>query len=339
MRVIRFATVIGFTLIAHVVHAQGSAAIHGTVVDQNGQPVVGAQIGLTPGARRAISFDDGSFEIPELKPGAYVLSARRIGYSPASVSVTLRDSTVTVTITLVAIPLQLDSIRIREKSSGIRYSAVVLDQNDVPVTGAEVVAIGINSNLKTDSLGRFTVPKLSRGTLIVRIRKIGYVAYFDSFRILAERADTIRMPRLAESLSTVEVRERSGFGMDYWSYRDMQQRQSWKGAMAGAISHEELEQHGTSDLCDALPGTASGGRLSLHNDFSCKRYPEGIRTILEDGVRCVHRLLADYFADQVEMVEYFPKGSDISGSLAARRCNTPPPVYIIWTRKSPGRLP
>lgn len=347
MRSRKIAVLLGAALIAVSARAQTGASIHGKVVDQNGRAVESAQILLTPGDRRALSFDDGTFDIPGLKAGDYVLSARRIGYQPASRSVTLRDSTVALTITLVAIPAQLDSIHIREKLSGIRYSAVVLDQNDAPIAGAEVVAMGINSNLTTDSLGRFMVPRLSRGTLIVRIRKIGYAAYFDSFRILAERADTIRMPRLAQSLTPVEVNEQSGFGMDFWAFRDLESRQAWKGAMAGAISREELAQQGTLNLCDALPGTASGNRLSLHFDRYCKIFPKGVKTILIDGVRCVHTLLSDFEADQVELVEYFPRrndfywsrvlpqSSDISGTLASRRCNFPP-VYVIWTRKKSG---
>jgi hypothetical protein len=310
-----------------------TGAIHGTVVDQNGRAVESAQISLAPSDRRALSFEDGTFDIPGLKPGDYVLSARRIGYQPASRTISLRDSTATVTITLVAIPAQLDAIHVREKLSGIRYSAVVLDQNDLPVADAEVIAIGINSNLRTDSLGRFTVPGLGRGTLAVRIRKIGYAAYFDSFRILAERADTLRMPRLAQSLTPVEVNEQSGFGRDFWAYREMQMRMAWKGAMAGAISREELDARGKQNLCDALPGTPSGVRLGLHNDPYCREIPKGLRFILVDGAMCRQGLLSDYDADQVEFVEVMPK--DWSGSLEARRCG--PPAFVIWMRRDAPR--
>lgn len=330
MRAPGIAALLGVALVAVSARAQTGAGIHGKVVDQNGRSVESAQIVLTPGNRRALSLDDGIFEIPGLTPGEYVLSARRIGYQPASRSVTLRDSTAAVTITLVAIPAQLDSIHIREKVSGIRYSAVVLDQNDVPVSDAEVIAVGVNSNLRTDSLGRFAVSGLTRGALAVRIRKIGYGAYFDSFHILAERADTLRMQRLAESLTPVEVKEASGYGMDFWAYRDLESRQAWKGAMAGAISREELDARGKLNLCDALPGTPSGVRLSLHNDPKCKWFPEGIRNILVDGAMCRKGLLSDYDADQVEYVEVMP--ADMSGSLFARHCG--PPTFVIWTRKS-----
>jgi hypothetical protein len=41
-----------------------------------------------------------------------------------------------------------------------------------PVAGAEVSAVGVNSHLVTDSLGRFLVPHLWPGTLILRLRKM-----------------------------------------------------------------------------------------------------------------------------------------------------------------------
>jgi protocatechuate 3,4-dioxygenase beta subunit len=335
MRSLRLVLLIG-TVVGHVLQAQPSGAIHGTVLDQNGRPVENAQLVLAPGSRRTISVDDGRFNIPDVNAGVYLLSVRRIGYAPTTVSVTLGDSTVTLAVTLVAIPTQLDAIHIREKSSGIRYSAVVLDQYNQPVADAEVMAIGINDNLKTDARGRFTVPKLARGTLMLRIRKIGYAAYFDSFRVLAERADTVQMTRLAQSLTPVEIKERSGFGSDYWAYRDLDQRIRWKGSMAGAISREELAQQGTVNLCDALPRTASGNRYVFIPPDAC--YKRFFRVLL-DGVQCEQRKLTDFTADRVKAIEYFPLAgldtlralpSDHSGNLKRRGC--PPEVFVIWTR-------
>ncbi len=350
----RLATALAACVAAASARAQDSLTIHGKVVDQSGHPVVSAQITLAPGLRRATSFDEGNFEIRGVRTGTYTITARRIGYQAGSVSVFVRDSVTSVTVTLMAIPRELDSVRIREKASGLRYSAMVLDQNDQPVRDAEVVAVGVRGTMTTDSVGRFSVPGLDRGTLIVQIRKIGYARYTNSLRMLAERADTIYMARLPQTMTAVQINELGGFGMDYWAYRDMQQRQSWKSAMAGAVSREELAQHGKEDLCDALPGTASGVRLSLHNDPKCKSFPEGVHAILVDGVRCEHTLLSDFAADEVELVEVIPAGihetrdplthrrvrvaDDMSGSLAARQCTSPAPAYVVWTRRSPDLL-
>ncbi len=310
-------------------------AIHGRVVDQDGRPIVGAQITVMPGERHVVSDDDGLVEIVNLARATYTLFARRIGYQATSVQVAVRDSLVQTEIRMTGIPRQLDSIRVREKSSGLTFSAVVLDFNNLPVAGAEVVAMGVTNKIVTDSLGRFSVDRLSQTAVVIRLRKIGYRATLTSIRMLADRADTIRMPRLAQALSKVQINERSGFGMDYWAYRDMDQRQRWKNSTSGVISREELDAKGKEDLCDALPATASGVKLALHNDPKCK---ERRRMILLDGSRCVERSLADFTADEVEMVEVIT-GDDYSGSLAARNCGGGSPGVRAPARGRGGRIP
>ncbi|MGH7655219.1 MAG: carboxypeptidase regulatory-like domain-containing protein [Gemmatimonadaceae bacterium] len=257
------------------------------------------------------------------------------------------------------IPQQLDSVRVRARSSTLNYSAVVLDLNNQPVAGAEVVAMGITNKLVTDSLGRFSLAGLGKAALTIRLRKMGYQATVESIRMLTDRADTIRMPRLALTLSKVEINERSGFGNDYWNYRELDQRQRWKGAMAGVVSREELDARGKQDLCDALPATPSGVKLALHNDPYCKDPEKGMKMLLIDGGWCRQGLLSDYLAADVEMVEVLPGlgksvnmgGDNYGGSLAARGCggaggrsakpttgngafeSVTVTVYGIWLRK------
>ncbi len=336
LRHLRLAVLLIAAVVGRSVLAQTAGEIRGRVVDQNGHAVENAEVQLLPGSRRTIALDDGRFTFTGVRQGTYVLAARRIGYEPTDVNAAVGDdSTLTVTITLVAIPAQLDAIHIRETALGFEYSGVVLDQFDLPVADAEVVAMGVNHELKTDEQGRFTVPKLARGTLMLRIRKIGYAAYFESFRILADRADTIRVSRLAASLTPVEISERSGFGKDEWIYRDLDQRTRWKGPMVANISREELAQQGSANLCDALPRTSGGARYIFIPPSQCVK---GSFHVLLDGAMCMTRPLTSFTADEVEAVEYFPQpvdshvhlDSDPSGNLAARGC--PPEVFVIWMR-------
>lgn len=306
--------------------AQATGAISGRVVDQDGRPIEGVQVALSPESKHAISEPDGAFFFLGLSRGTYTVSARRIGYHASAATIEVRDSTASLRLSLVAISRELDSVRIREKASGLRFSAVVLDQNDQPVIGAQVMAIGAVDTLMTDSTGHFSVGRLSRGTLMLRMRKMGYRAFFDSYRVVTDRADTLRMSRLAESLSPVEIDERSGFGMDYWAYRDLSQRTRWKTSSAGAISREELAPQGKLNLCDALRRTPSGNRYVFIPPYAC---PRSYFTMLIDGSLCQLRKLMDFTADAVEAVEYFPSKSDWSGNLAAR---CPGTVFVIWLR-------
>ncbi|MGH7655911.1 MAG: carboxypeptidase regulatory-like domain-containing protein [Gemmatimonadaceae bacterium] len=349
-------------LLATATHARAQTvgAIHGTVVDQSGHPVENAQVALVPGSRSAITLDDGRFAILNIPGGVYTISVRRIGYEPGTLRVGVRDSTATVTVWLTANAAQLAAIRIQEKSTGLRYSAVVLDQNNIPVVGAEVAAMGVDDQLRTDSLGRFTVSRLDRGTLMLRIRKMGYSAYVNSFRVLAERADTIRMPRLAQSLSAVVVKERSGYGSDEMAYEELAQRARWKSPAAGIISREELAQQGDVNLCEAIPLTPSGTQRVPFSQRSCTF--QTFRVLL-NGMECQERKLSEFSADRVETIEYYPArpevasigrsagpsvkgeyapqkpgwahgdnsaGTDVANNLTSHQC--PPEVFVIWMR-------
>lgn len=344
---------------ASAASAQIVGAVRGTVVDQSGRGVENAQVVLSPGSRNAITLDDGRFAIANIPEGVYTLTVHRIGYEPAAMRVGVRDSTATVRVWLTANPTQLDAVRIQEKALGLHYSGVILDQNNVPVAGAEVAAMGVDDHLKTDSLGRFTVPKLERGTLMLRIRKMGYAAYVNSIRILADRADTIRMSRLPQSLSAVLIREQSGYGSDEMAYEELSQRVRWKSPLAGMISREELAQQGTVNLCEAIPLTPNGSQRVPISQEDCLY--KTFRVLL-NGMACQERKLTEFPADLVEAVEYYPPrpsdnntktvrvtgsnrpqppswmhggntgGTDAAGTLAAMSC--PAEVFVVWTRSA-----
>ena len=76
----------------------------------------------------------------------------------------------------------------------------------------------------------------------------------------------------------------------------------------------------------------------LHNDPYCKTYPKGQRLVLIDGQKCQLRLLSDFHADEVEMIESYAGGGELSGSLKSR-CMRGAPTYVTWMRKRPGGSP
>jgi hypothetical protein len=77
-------------LLPSIVRGQSATAtLSGTVVDQNGAVVVGANITLinngTTLQRQATTNEQGGFTIPLLPPGPYTLNAQRDGFSPVRV--------------------------------------------------------------------------------------------------------------------------------------------------------------------------------------------------------------------------------------------------------------
>jgi len=172
---------------------------------------------------------------------------------------------------------------------------------------------GGRSPARTDSAGRFLVVAPARGSLVLRVRKLGFAPVFKTLRALAERTDTLLIRRLAMSLPPAEILEGSGFGRDTFAYRDLSTRMKWRGALAGVISREELDAQGRLSLCDALPFTPTGARLGLTASTAC-----GSVSVLLNGEQQTCTPLTAIFADQVEAIEYYPWGSELSGSLKAR---------------------
>ena len=328
LRAITFLT-IGRALIsdsAMAVRGQSSGEITGRAVDESGRPIAGVRLELHPGSQRVASEEDGRFTFRGVALGKYSLVARRIGYQLLTTQVEVTASAATPTIILVAIPRVLDSVRILERAAVNRFSAIVLDDRGAPVTDASVVVEGISNTLHTDSLGRFEVPKQVHGTLVIRMRKMGYRAYLGSLRMLATRADTLRMSRLAQSLSAVQITEASGFGRDTFVYKDLDQRMRWKTTQAAVISRDELSAMGRLNICTALWFTPTGSRYGA--GAMCAK-----ACVILNGVARPGMPANAYYSDQLEMVEYYPPKSDWSNSLAARGCGGTGSTLVIWMRK------
>ena len=320
---------------ASTAHAQ-TGDIRGRVTDSTGTPVVDAQLFLSPGDRRTLSDDDGSFGFLQLKAGAYTLQVRRIGYQPQTVSITVGARGVApAPIKLVPIPRVLDSIRVFEQANGLRYTGVVLDERSAPMEGAIVMVPGKIREIRTDASGRFSVEGFRVGTVIARIRKIGYVPQMHSLDLDRSLVDSIRMKRLGQNLTPVQVTVQSGFGKDTFAYRDLDERMRWKSEQSYVVSREEFAEQGTTDLTNAIRYSRTGGR---YGGTLSHPMPDGC--IIINGERALTDWpLTAFHADEVETVEVYPPKSDVSGSLENRGCDPKKQVYVIWMRSNSTRFP
>jgi hypothetical protein len=308
------------------------------VIDETGRRVPFAQVEIVPTSRRLVTDQNGEFFVPGLPDGEYDLRVKRIGYLPATVTVRVPQLEPWVTVTLGAVPTMLDSVRIRERGPARRYTGVVLDDHDQPVTGAEVIAAGASDHgVRTDSAGYFRLLKAQRGTLVLRIRKPGYTPYFGSLRLMGEREDTLRMTRLAQDLPTAYILAESGFGRDTFFYAELDARMRWKSSMAAIASREDLDPWGDMDLCQALTRTAAGGTMQLR-----ERGCSTPRCVLIDGVNPTVQPLNAFQAAEVEAFEYHPR--DLTGTIASRvglLCGFDRPAgrnaggVVIWLRRRP----
>jgi hypothetical protein len=341
MRTVRsFAVIVAATAAAlcapSSARAQATGEIRARVLDAAGAAITDAQIELDPGARRALSVEDGGFAFTQLKAGSYTLQIRRIGYQPQTVKVDVSTgASASPSIVLVAIPLVLDSIRVFEKANGHRYTGTVLDERSAPMEGAIVMVPGKARELRTDAAGHFSVEGFGEGTVIARVRKMGYAPQLHTLQMINSRTDSIRMKRLAQNLSAIDVNAKSGFGKDTFAYRELDERMRWKSEKSYVVSREEFDRQGTTDLATAIRYSVTGGRYG-----GTLGRPMADGCVIINGERALKDWpLTAFFADEVEAVEVYPPKSEVSGTLDARGCDAKKQVYVIWMRANSKRFP
>jgi hypothetical protein len=320
------------------VAAQGPNTLRGRVIDETSRPVPFAQIAMLPGDRRIVTDQNGEFVIASIEDGEYQLRVRRIGFEPIQVTVRLPRDESPLVITMTALPRVLDSVRIRERAPGLRYTGIVVDDFNQPVIGAEVIAAGASDRgIRTDSSGHFRLVKAQKGTMVLRVRKFGYTPYFGSLTIQSEREDTIRVRRHAQDLPEAYIRAESGFGRDTFAYIELDSRMRWKASNAGIASREDLDAFGDMDLCQALVRTPAGAKREMRSQMCPYE-----ACVLIDGLRPTLTTLGNFMASEVEAVELHPR--DQTGTIANRTgmmCGRYRGTarmsggVVIWLRKRP----
>jgi len=325
-------------LTATVSRAQGPNTIRGRVIDSTSRPISFVQVQMSPGDRRVVSDQNGEFVIASIQDGEYQLRIRRIGFEPTQVTVRVPRDASPLVITMTALPRVLDSVRIRERAPGLRYTGTVVDDFNQPVIGAEVIAAGASDHgIRTDSSGHFRLVKAQKGTMVLRVRKFGYTPYFGSLTIQSEREDTIRVKRHPQGLPEAYIRAESGFGRDTFAYVELDSRMRWKASNAGIASREDLDAFGDMDLCQALVRTPAGAKREMRSQMCPYE-----ACVLIDGLRPTYTTLGSFMASEVEAVELHPR--DQTGTIA-NRIGTMCGMYrgmsrfgggvVLWLRKRP----
>lgn len=158
------------------------AGISGTVVDENGDPLPGAQVSVeqyfpTDGKPRKFvrsrgkTADDGSFVVDKLPPGRFVLVASVDGRPPAmSDEITVEDGEA------------VDGIRIQATLGGVLFGTVT-DAGGQPIEGVRVsvdrlsmTAPNTMAPATTDVDGRYELPGMPKGPFSIRAFKRGFTS-------------------------------------------------------------------------------------------------------------------------------------------------------------------
>jgi hypothetical protein len=157
---------------------QPGVVVTGTVLDQAGQPLPGANARIALRVSRmpvhldwrelATAGPDGVFEIKAIPPEReFTVIVSADGYGKQEIPIA----------TLGPKEDRHDIGRVQLVPSNLSVSGIVVDPNDKPVAGAEIAAYGEGQpdlrEVQTDAQGRFTIKGASPGSLRLRARSSG----------------------------------------------------------------------------------------------------------------------------------------------------------------------
>lgn len=337
--------------------AAAQGAIVGVVRDEGGVPLADVRISIDSGRRAVLTARDGRFQLLAVAAGAQTLAARKIGYLPASARLTVPDdSAVTVDIVLIRDAMRLPGVVVDADIKN-RVGGVVIDRKNQPISGVVVDVIGLNMRVETGEDGRFAFLDLDPGLYLVQWRKKGYeVAQFsvrivhDLDRDLAVRmylADNERYTPELAAVVALEATRRQGMAGGRATIVGRDELERWEEAPLGVALNGSsgaiaLREAGLSCVIvnghDVLNATTERTRTSTRRRGPTSAVagpprPEPISAAAGGG------WLAYFRADEVEMVEIYPEGSENSRTLCARfrpssGCSCPPEPagVVIWLK-------
>ena len=324
-----------FTVLALPIAAEGQetmSSLQGVVRNESGHPIEQAQVLLYAGPTpRELRTDrDGGFRFIGVPTGATRVRVLRIGFQPHDTTVTVTGASTVVEIQLRRVTT-LSEIEVVGQRTGVHGTVMGRDSFQ-PLEGARVELLGARARDTTDASGAFAMNTEHAGTFMLRVTRDGYDTRLLSVRVPKDTGvgiDIVLKPGTPLLDAHMEM---------LWA--DMAQRINWKGVEAAVVGREELVRHG-QDLQMAIKFAPSYAKRGIFiDDRAC---------LYVDGVARPYATIRDFSVDEVESVEVYPKGSELSKNLmwrwpARMPCGNPNGVVapkgalrayevVIWTRR------
>ena len=249
----------------HPATAGAAATVSGRVFDDQGTPLPGAVVyligGGPPGARTAITAEDGRFAWTGVDPALYTLAASKGGYPPIEYGQTRPGGPGTPMQIEAGARLTLD-IRMPR---GAVIAGVVLDEEGQPVTGRQITVLRASASLtssrqggylSSDSRGRYRAFGLRADTYRVTtdpISSAGDTAHSVIVTVAAgEERDGIDLsiaPPVQTTLLTVSATAADGQPLG-----PLQVQLRWPGATRYTYSYGTLNADGSRTFSDVAAG-------------------------------------------------------------------------------------
>lgn len=273
----------------------------GRVVDVDGAGVSGVVLRATQGARTILAYAevDGDFRLGGLGGGIWTFSIRRLGFRPLAVDVELPGEGLRRNFTIERSTTALDPVLVSAKWSGVR--GVVGDARRITaLAGASVRLLGSDATVGTDSSGNFALPLPGGRDVVLRVERAGFATRLVSASVPAEGYVELEIP-----LDTVLRASR-----DYWIWRDLDERLKFATPRAVQVSREEIAASDAVSLGAALALSRSVARLGVRiTRRAC---------VFVNGIAKPGYPVDAIDAGNVEFVEAYPPGSDLTRTLVMR---------------------
>lgn len=287
--------------------------VTGRVLEPSGAPIEGAEVELEGVSIRARTGQTGAFSFSGVKGGVRLLRVRRVGYLPVTREVAVRDSATTIDVEMVHSTPMLDTVLVQAKV--LVLAGVVADSVGNPIPGATVEMVGSSHGTTTAGPdGWFKFTGLRTGPIVLRGMKAGWAAGMVSMRFEDSRGVVIHLDPLDTlKLSANRALMLSGLGnSDALAWAETQMRIVGRTGRATIVSRQELEPYDDLPLAQAIARTATGQMISIDLrtvfDEAC---------VLLDGRKVVGNISLDaYRTEDVEFVELYPPGTEMTGSVA-----------------------
>lgn len=342
-----------------------TAILAGVIRDSTAAPIADAEIIVRDVGRTGRTDARGAFELRDVPAGAHEVWFRRVGYTTIEYNWRARAGERTeIAVTLHAIPRMLDPVVVRaEEDRRMRGTSsilgLVVDTSGTPVEEAEVQLVGADRIGVTRANGGFLFRPLTSGTYLIKVRKLGYAPEVMTvdLRDRDEREVAIRIRQLPVQLDAMVVAERSGYGRDQRAYEELDERMRWHNFRSVVLGRDELARFYGASLDYAIVGMGVPGLEQMGNwrrNIPRSIDPRGTRQsmggvgtgvddvcILLNGKREIHQPLSAFTTSQLELLEIYPSGTEVTGTISDRmsspKCKAQslfqhPTYYVVWER-------
>ncbi len=308
MRRIALGSAIAFAFVLAVVPSLEAQAIRawtltGRLTDGEGKAIDEATIRVTQGPRTLLARSDGTgvYRVTDVGEGTWIVAVRRVGYRPLLDTIAFDPKGLRRDYTMGAAATGLDAVVVHANWTGVR--GVVGDIRLLsPLAGARVVAMGTSGEpVETDVDGRFEV-SLAPGTeVVLRVEREGFARQLVTAKVPADGFVELDVP-----LDTLRGDERR----EMIAFEDLESRLAFATPRAARLLRAELQRSDAARLDVALREvgtlTAKGIRVPR---FAC---------LFVNGEARPGFPIDAVPIEDIEFVEIYPEGSDLSRTLAIR---------------------